>query len=76
MCANAAYGEYVWIVTENPVRSKYACSRALLRMPVSKKKADSHEIKKSIALAGLLFCREKSICNKVHVHVQYRPLKS
>ena len=44
-------------MTENPVRCKYACTKALLHMPVSKR-CISREIQKSIALAGSLFFAE------------------
>ena len=47
-------------MTKNPVRRKYACARALLRMSVSKRRHISHEIQKSIALAGSLFCGKKA----------------
>ena len=33
-------------MTENPLRCKYACARTLLRMPVSKRRRISREIKK------------------------------
>ena len=46
----------VWIVTRNPVRCKYACATALLRMPASRRRI-SREIQNSIALAASL-CRE------------------
>ena len=42
VCLDAALSYYkrrVSIVTEIPVRLKYACARSLLRMPDSKKKA-------------------------------------
>ena len=50
------------IVTENPVRCKYACARALLCMPVSKRRRNNTcKIQKPLALAGLhFFCRKKA----------------
>ena len=48
-------------MTENPVRCKYACARALLRMPISKGRRISHGLQKSIAFAGLLFLWKKGI---------------
>ena len=45
----------VWIVTENPLRCKYACARALPSMPVSKRRRISREIQKSISFAGSLY---------------------
>ena len=40
---------------------KYACAKALLRMPESKKGRITREIQKSLALAGSLFLRKKGI---------------
>ena len=46
-------------MTENPVMCKYACTRALLCMPVSKSRHIGSKIQKSIALAGLLFAEKR-----------------
>ena len=45
-------------MTENPVRFRYTCARALLHMPITKR-CISCEIQNSIALAGLHFSVEK-----------------
>ena len=48
-------------MTENNARCKYACARALLCMPVSKRRCISCKIQKSVAFAGSHFCGENGI---------------
>ena len=46
---------------------KYACAKALLRMPESKKERITREIQKSLALAGSLFLWKK----RHHANLRY-----
>ena len=51
----------VWIVTENPVRCKYACTRSLPHMPMSNRSHISHEIQKIHSSRRIALCKEKGI---------------
>ena len=53
-------------MTENSMRFKYTCVRALLHMPISKRRYISHEIEIFLALVGSHFLWGKRHHTNLH----------